>query len=151
MLDQILMTHLETQPAEYNYSTFNDGVLFTQGDTQDQRIYTMNSNKKSSKENRLNANNFILNTGSSSKKVRQKSSSKISTSKSRQKSNLVAAIGGGHFTAHANGGGVNSNFNSNKQHHTELFKPMQISNHIKQSAKLRTKPSSQMSKEKPFV
>ena len=38
------MTQLDTQPGEYNYSTFNEGgagILLTQGDD---RIYTMNSN-----------------------------------------------------------------------------------------------------------
>eukprot|EP00347_Sterkiella_histriomuscorum_P003932 403362383 len=104
-LDQILYSNLETQPAEYNYSTFNEGLM-TSAD-QD-RVYTMNSNKKSSK------NPFIQNTASS-QKSRQKSTSKISTSKSRQKN--------------------------------DLFKPMQISSHIKQNAKLRTKPQIQMSKQ----
>lgn len=132
------MTHLDTQPAEYNYSTFNEGagVLLTQGD--DHRIYTMNSNQKS-KESRLNSHNFVLNTGSSStKKPRQKSSTKISSSKSRQKANPLA------LSNVLNHNFTNSNFNSNQQN--ELFKPMQISSHIKQSAKLRTKPTAQMSK-----
>ena len=81
----------------------------------------------------------MLTTGTSStKKPRQKSSSKISSSKSRQKTNPLALsnVFNHNFT--------NSNFNSNQQN--EVFKPMQISTHIKQSAKLRTKPTPQMSK-----